>query len=75
MELELRGMSQDNMELGIFQENKLTNGVYTHGSAGYSVVATDVPSRHRGRVAVFYQPSTCYEVKSVQQFGPNVVGF
>ena len=50
----LRGMSQVNMHLGIFQETKLTNGVYTCGSAGYSIVATDAPIRHRGGVAVFY---------------------
>ena len=44
LELALWGMSQDNMDLGIFQETKLTDGIYTRGSAGYSVVATDAPS-------------------------------
>ena len=34
LKLALRGMSQANMDLGIFQEIKLTNGIYTHGSAG-----------------------------------------
>ena len=29
LESALRGMSQANMELGIFQETKLKNGVYT----------------------------------------------
>ena len=28
----LRGMSQDNMDLGILQETKLTDGIYTRGS-------------------------------------------
>ena len=40
----MRGVSQANMDLGIFQETKVTDGIYIHGSAGYSVVATDVPS-------------------------------
>ena len=40
----LRRMSQANMDLGILQEKKLTDGIYTRGSAGYSVVATDTPS-------------------------------
>ena len=44
LELALRGMSQANMGLGIFQETKVTYGIYTRGSAGYSVVATDAPS-------------------------------
>ena len=68
-------MSQANMDLGISQENKLTDGVYTRGSAGYSVVSTDAPSRHRGGVAVFYQLSRRYAVEAIQQFGPNVVRF
>ena len=43
----LRVMSQPNMDLGIFQEKKCTDGIYTRESAGYRVVATDAPSRHR----------------------------
>ena len=44
LELALRGMSQANMDLGILQEKKVTDGIYTRGSAGYSVVGTDAPS-------------------------------
>ena len=40
----LRGMSQANMDLGILQEPKLIDIIYTRGSAGYSGVATDAPS-------------------------------
>ena len=71
----LRGVSQANMNLGIFQEKKLTNGVYTHGSVRYSVVATDTPIWHRGRVTVFYRPSPCFVVEAVQKFRPNVIVF
>ena len=53
LESALRGVSKANMGLGIFQETKLTEGIYPHGSAGYSVVATDAPSQHHGGVAVF----------------------
>ena len=41
LESELGGMSQTNMDLGIFQETKVTDGVYNHGLDGYSVVARD----------------------------------
>ena len=44
LESALRRVSQDNMDLGIFQETKVTDGIYTRGSAGCSVVATDAPS-------------------------------
>ena len=53
LESTLRGISQANMELGIFQEKKLEDGIYTRNSDGHSVVATDMPSQHRGGVAVF----------------------
>ena len=63
------------MELGIFQENKVTDGIYTSSSAGYSVVATDAPSRHRSGVVVFYRPAPHFAVEAVQQFRSNAVGF
>ena len=53
LEEALRGMSQANMDLGILQETKLTDGVYTRRLVGYSVIATEAPSRHRGGVALF----------------------
>ena len=46
LELALRGMSQANMDLGIFQETKITNVVYIHESSRNSVVATNALSQH-----------------------------
>ena len=63
------------MDLGILQETKLTDGIYTCGSAGYSVIATDAPSRHRGGVALFYRSKLHFVVEAVEKFGPNVLGF
>ena len=71
----LRGMSQANMDLGIFQETKGMDGIYTCGSSGYSVVATDAPSRHRGGVAVFHRLAPQFAVEDVHQFGSNDIGF
>ena len=53
LEAALRGMFQANMDLGILQETKVTDGVYTRVLAGYKVIATDAPSRHRGGVTLF----------------------
>ena len=75
LESALRGVSQANMGLGVFQETKVTDGIYTRGSDGYSVVTTYAPSRHRGGVAVFHRPAPHFSVESVQKFGPNVVSF
>ena len=63
------------MDMGIFQETKVTDGIYTRGSAGYSVVATDAPIRHCGGVAVFHRPAPHFALEVVQKFVPNVVGF
>ena len=62
LEAALRGVSQTNMNLGILQETKLTDGIYTRGSAGYSVVATDAPSQHCGGVAIFHWPEPHFAV-------------
>ena len=53
LEAALRAMEQGNMDIGFLQETKLTDGIYTRASAGYRVVATDAPSRHRGGIAVY----------------------
>ena len=68
-------MSQADMDLGIFQETKCTDGIYTRESDGCRVVATDTPSQHLGGVALFYRPSPLFAVESVREYGPNVMSF
>ena len=68
-------MAQASMDLGILQETKCTDGIHTRALAGYSVVATDMPIRHRDGVAVYYRSSPNFAVEAVRQFGPNVVDF
>ena len=53
LESALWGVAQANMYLGMFQETKCMDDIYTCKSAGYSVIATDAPSQHRGGVDVF----------------------
>ena len=43
--------------------------------AGYRVIATEAPSRHRGEVALFYRPSLLFTVEEVREYGPNVISF
>ena len=63
------------MAWDIPQETKLTDGVYTLVSAGYKVIATDAPSRHRGGVALFYRPTPHFVLEAVERCGPNVMVF
>ena len=74
-EAALRGMEQANMDLGVMQETKISDGVYTRASAGYRVVATDAPSRHRGGIALFYKEGADFAVEKVRPYGPNVISF
>ena len=53
----------------------MTDGIYTRGSDGYSVVVMDAPSRHSGGVAVFHRLAPHFAVEAVQQFSPNVIRF
>ena len=75
LESALWGMAQANIDLGVFQETKCTDGIYTRELAGYRVVATDALSRHRGGVALFYRPSALFAVEEVSEYVPNVISF
>ena len=63
------------MDLGIFQEKKITDGIYTCESYGYRVVAMDASSRHCGRVALFYRPLALFAVEAVREYRTNVMSF
>ena len=65
-------MGQSNVDVGVFQETKLTDGIYTRGSDVYKVVATSALSRHRGDVALYYQDSPAFAVKAIRQFDKNI---
>jgi hypothetical protein len=43
----------DGIYVGVFQETKQTDGIYTCQSSGYQVIAPDAPSKHQGGITVF----------------------
>ena len=66
-------MGQSNVDVGVFQETKMTDNIYTRGSAGYKVVATLEPSLHSGGVALFYWDPPTFAVEAIFQFGANFI--
>ena len=46
LQLDLSGMANYNIYLGILQEKNITGGVYTRLSVGFHVVEKDVPNHH-----------------------------
>ena len=59
-------MVKSNVDVGVFQETKLTGGIYTRVSSRYKVVATSELSQHRGGVALFYRDSPAFSVKAIR---------
>ena len=41
--------------------------------AGYKVLATSVPIRHRSGIALFYRDSPAFSVEEIFQFGTNFI--
>ena len=73
LDLALRGTSQPSVDVGVFQETKLTEGIYTGLSEGYMVITTPAPSQHQCGVATLYQDSPVFTVEAIQQFGAKVI--
>ena len=68
MKSALRGL-----DVGIFQDTKMMDGIYTWRLAGYKVVGMSALSRHCGGVRLFYWDSSAFAVEAIQQFGVNVI--
>jgi hypothetical protein len=68
-------MKATGVDLGIFMETKVTDGVYTRFSSGYNVTASKAISASQGGIALFWRENELYEVEEVARRGPNVLTF
>ena len=68
-------MPQANVNLGVLQETKVTEGIYTQESSGYRVVASEAPSAHSGGIAMFYCAEEHSSVEALQLYNANVLRF
>ena len=68
-------MSQANVNLGIFQETKITAWIYMRESSGYRVAASEAPSAHSSGIAMFYFAVEKFSVEALQLRGANVAIF
>jgi hypothetical protein len=62
-------------DLGILMETKVTDGIYTQNSSGYSVAALNAPSAHQGGIALFWRPNKLYKVEDWRIRWANVLTF
>ena len=52
LEAALRALQQGNVNIGVLQEKKLTQGIHTQHGAGYDVWATEEKSQYWGGIAI-----------------------
>jgi hypothetical protein len=71
----LQAMEAMGIDIGILLETKVTGGIYTCFSSGYSVVASNAASGHQGGIALFWRPNKSYVVEDWCVRGPNVLSF
>ena len=48
-------MAQDKINLGVFQDTKVKDGIQKRTLAGYCIFETGAPIRHHRGVAIFYR--------------------
>ncbi len=66
-------MDQLGVDIGFILETKLTGGIYTHYSSGYSVLALTVTSVRQGGIALFWRGNNLYKVKETRIWGANII--
>jgi hypothetical protein len=64
-------MDQLGVDIGFLLETKLTGGIYTRYSSGYSVLALTATSVRQGGIALFWRGNNSYEVEEMQIWGAN----
>lgn len=68
-------MGQLGVDSGFLLETKLTGGIYTRYSSGYSVLTSSAMSTSQGGIALFWRGNDLYEVEEARVWGANVISF
>ena len=63
------------MYLGVFQETKVTKGIYARALSRYQVVTSEAPIMHSICVAVFYRKVDHFTLEALHLHGAKVVIF
>ena len=60
------------VDIAVLRETKLTGGIYTHFSSGYSMIGTiDAPSKHQGGIALCVRENDLFEVEETKIWHPG----
>jgi hypothetical protein len=66
-------MDELGVDIGFLLETKITGGMCTRYSSGYSVLASTATLVWQGGIALFWRGNTLYEVEEMQIWGANVI--
>ena len=75
LEAALQDLRQGNVDVGVLQETKLTDGIHARQGEGYYVWATEAERRHQWRISVFWSEDAEWQMEGITNFGPNVASF
>jgi len=70
-----RALESLGVDIAVLQETKLTGGVHTRASHGYSIAASNAKSAHQGGIALAWKPHNLYEIAETKFWGPNTLAF
>jgi hypothetical protein len=66
-------MDQLGVDIRFLVETKLTGGIYTQHSLGYTILASTATLSSSGGIALFWRGNILYEVEETRVWGPNVI--
>ena len=75
MEAELRALRKGNVDVGFFQEAKLTDMIRARQGEGYSIWAIEAEIRHWGGMEVLWREDAGWKVERIVNFGPRMESF
>jgi len=71
-----KGLAKMGVGCAILSDMKVTDDRYTHMMSGYKVLSTKAPSKHKGGIALLWQPvQEGFEVEATRVVTPNLITF
>ena len=75
LEAAIWALNQGNVDVDVFQETKLMDGIHARHGAGYTVWMTVAESSHWGGIAVVWRWDAVWQLEGMINFVPNVASF
>ena len=73
--MDISEQKKGKVDVGVLQETKLIDKVYTRESRGFWVTVTEAPRAHHGGVAVFYHEAEHFSIEELCLNGLDVIIF